>query len=549
MAAEQATLEELIDFYGDAFLKYVLYREDAPTDTSQCTTQQMEVLSTLVSIRAMLLQQDDFVRRANLASVVTSVQPGNTRTLAIEMRATCGGNPATDVDSGDRVFDLLRGCALILYPALLLQRKQEDFFFLQSTIGTVTARVGDDDELLREIVCDPELKLLFPHYLNQDFSSATRSELMSVSSLISTSDGQTRSVGLFLVPAIVLSAARLRTLLHEEEDVDSLIRSVNEVLSELRAIARGKEVGIPVMLGLSNIEIEAGVEIKSELGILRRRRDSDDRYMFIGSVPSSCILISQMPFKILSKDANLGSEDDFEQVISKAQLKNKSGREAWQKSLDKISNLQRMALLLSRSEKPYLSAVHSGLAIFDPLSQQALRYWNGVFVSGQPAATVEPGEVDRIVEWSNKLLKNHPANLDVGLRRIVSAVGSRVDPVDALVDAVLSWENMFSGNPETTFKVCGSIANLIGETDFQSRLSMFNSLRAIYTMRSSIVHGHDPEPGMSEIMAAADKAIEVAILSYRKLHDSPDLLQAKNSSSRSTRILLGGSADKVVGSS
>jgi hypothetical protein len=41
----------------------------------------------------------------------------------------------------------------------------------------------------------------------------------------------------------------------------------------------------------------------------------------------------------------------------------------------------------------------------------------------------------------------------------------------AVIDAVLAWENIFSGQPETYLRVCGAIALLLASGDYEQRAS------------------------------------------------------------------------------
>nr|WP_237525387.1 HEPN domain-containing protein [Streptomyces sp. SID4985] len=140
--------------------------------------------------------------------------------------------------------------------------------------------------------------------------------------------------------------------------------------------------------------------------------------------------------------------------------------------------------------------------------------------------------------WASTLETSHPKNLNVALRRIVKAANGRLEPADILVDAVLAWENMFSGTPETNLRVCGSIAHILEPNDFDKRFELFRELKKIYTMRSNIVHGKS-EPSLVQLHSAAESALETALSSMRALYRIPELLSAKDAAERGSMTLLG----------
>ena len=83
------------------------------------------------------------------------------------------------------------------------------------------------------------------------------------------------------------------------------------------------------------------------------------------------------------------------------------------------------------------------------------------------------------------------ASLAFASRRFLAALNSS-NAEEALVDAVVVWECLFSGTPETGLRVTGSVARTLAHEfkdnttliDFRSRLSK------IYNIRSAIVHGN-----------------------------------------------------------
>jgi hypothetical protein len=128
--------------------------------------------------------------------------------------------------------------------------------------------------------------------------------------------------------------------------------------------------------------------------------------------------------------------------------------------------------------------------------------------------------VSQLEEWSRTVDSVHVPSVDVAARRIVSASGQRMDTADALIDAVMVWENLVGTSTETTFRVTASIAKAL-EPDKTKRRALQKTLKQIYDIRSRVVHGVAVD--QAAIQEAAAKAVNIAIeimaFSYRRGSD------------------------------
>jgi hypothetical protein len=154
----------------------------------------------------------------------------------------------------------------------------------------------------------------------------------------------------------------------------------------------------------------------------------------------------------------------------------------------------------------------------------------------QPIAGLGESALVRVQECAQQL-KRHPKRLGIAVRRMLSAVVERMDPLDGFIDAVLAWENMFSGRPETNLRVCGAIAWLLESEDYERRTLLFRELKDLYTKRSQLVHGAIET--VTNAGACRDRAVRVAIECMKRLYADDALLQVKDSAERSSMILLG----------
>ena len=78
-------------------------------------------------------------------------------------------------------------------------------------------------------------------------------------------------------------------------------------------------------------------------------------------------------------------------------------------------------------------------------------------------------------------------HINIPLQRLKNAIFERSHPEDAIVDAIIAWEGMFSEAFETSFKVTASMAKYLAEP--ADRDEFYQRLRKLYALRSDIVHG------------------------------------------------------------
>jgi hypothetical protein len=165
--------------------------------------------------------------------------------------------------------------------------------------------------------------------------------------------------------------------------------------------------------------------------------------------------------------------------------------------------------------------------MLDPFRRAPLMQWSSQVFTPSPIAGLGQDALTRVQEWAEKA-KDHPKGLGIAMRRTLSAVSDRIDLLDGFIDAMMAWENMFSGSPETNLRVCGAIAWLLEPDDYERRRQLFDELKDLYTKRSNLVHG--------AIETVADR---IAVESIRRLCTDDKLLRIKDSADRGGVILLG----------
>jgi hypothetical protein len=140
--------------------------------------------------------------------------------------------------------------------------------------------------------------------------------------------------------------------------------------------------------------------------------------------------------------------------------------------------------------------------------------------------------------WADRVGKRNDAALAVATRRTLSAMSERTfSAEDALIDAVIAWENLVGhGAPaEMTFRVTSALAILL-EPDARKRPSLRRELSKIYTLRSKVAHGSVVSVD-DKLAEMRDRAIDVAIDAFRVLfHNHPSLISDRD---RGMKLILG----------
>jgi hypothetical protein len=149
-------------------------------------------------------------------------------------------------------------------------------------------------------------------------------------------------------------------------------------------------------------------------------------------------------------------------------------------------------------------------------------------------------EVDTPADRCRAIAAAHTKKLDLTVRRLLSTMADRHDPVNKLIDAVIAWEDLFgSTEGETTMRVSVSLARLLASSPDQREM-LCREAKDIYRTCSKIVHGNEPPDNRT----ANEKGIRAIVLGLRALgmlYDERNDLIALDSAARSNKLLIDGS--------
>jgi hypothetical protein len=185
----------------------------------------------------------------------------------------------------------------------------------------------------------------------------------------------------------------------------------------------------------------------------------------------------------------------------------------------------RLGLLLSSKREQSPNVVGTWRTYFESLDPGRSTSWNDPRRSPNFVPTqLSPRESTGWGEWSELIARLRNKTIDVAVRRTLMAAADRPDPSDALVDAVIAWENLVgSREGEPTLRVSASLAWLLGRSA-SDREAVRKRVSALYGTRSDIVHGNkflDPK----QAAELKGEALAITLNTFRAmLKKRPELL-------------------------
>ncbi|TDD58015.1 hypothetical protein E1263_20885 [Kribbella antibiotica] len=541
--------QRLTRLFGLDCLRYLLARETAAPDGSSLptdlTSQQLEVLGTLARIFSTDipegLDRDTVFERRHSVAVHLSMFPengrleprptgvdGSSRSLAEELRQASGGQreASTTKDPLPRsLFQLLEHA----YPMLLLPVAGPGMWPSVGSLHWHPAETAFRDA----VMADEVLQKLF--YEEREHEGHRGSYI-----------GSLNRGGIQLLAfssTLILKAWDLTRLDSVTPSFEEVYRKLLVVVAAIRDVVDGRVVDLPVRVGFAGIRLPddfAGAALSGWRLRSVDRRDGwiIERAEMPGQAASTGpdgvdVLIDYAGNVVLEFTAPYRVKiGHFADNVVPLDLENHFT------AMNQAIELVRLGLALAPSSDRGLVAP-AWIATFDLLVQG----WNVNVFDTRNAYKLKPQRLDaaQAEEWMKwiDLIRGveERKRIQIALRRFLLALAERKTPEDVLIDSVIVWENLFGANGETSLRVSGSLAWLLG-TDAADRRKLRTEFNAIYGLRSKIVHGSaDMKPGEIEM---SEKALAIAAKALRAIFEHrPDLLLDADSATRSIRLLLG----------
>ena len=342
----------------------------------------------------------------------------------------------------------------------------------------------------------------------------------------SSQDGRiqihSRSLDAEGVVVSLVSAAALRTLSQSGRVTScGLMEALERQVADAALLLCGDQVDGVLLVGLNGLRLGPDAEsIDTPWGLIR---PAGMRFSLVTRdywIDSGASALMEMPWIV-------GAEQPSGAAVGEA--------------VDAAVRSLGLATLLAETYGQRPVALATWYTILGPLSDGTSSVFTAHLRFPQPhARPLDAARATTLTEWCQRLADLPPAmrrNIDIAERRIIEAAAEHADPGDALVDAVMAWENLFGSTPETAFKVTSALALLIEPTP-ANRSGLVRKLKKAYTRRSKYVHGQAVK--QNELIAARDVAIDAGVKALRVLiAERADLLRVPGSERRAETLLLG----------
>ncbi|MFC8956270.1 hypothetical protein ACFT8P_27150 [Streptomyces sp. NPDC057101] len=517
--------------FGDRFVAYCINSADGPLDSIVLSEMQQEAVHNLEFLARQDVPGEEFVRTALIRSNAFQYIEASRASLPNVLREMCGGSVAREVGD-DPMEDALLSIASDIYPAVLLPAEVggPSAAIVPSRIAGSVFISQSRAKIPRLILKDRALSKLFPEAPPADDYDGQGFE---VSSMIYWSTGSGATLQLCNLAGSLLEGV-LRGV-EGHVTTNEFFALTRKALKDLRSLAEKKRVATKARIGLSNVRLLGDSPMRLNGGLLRQFRDSDHQVFFD---PKGVKSVLEIDFYIqilkIEPSASIENLEPYQSPWDSLQKE----LSRFQSDLRRRIDLERLAILLACDEVPraplaVATSVANPIAIGTSVSFSV----HHALPDQYAPVEVDDAMADRVARWSASVAKN-PANMDMGMRRILSAVSERFDPLDSFVDAVICWENLFGTNQgEVSFRVAASISHLLEPGDAAVRKKLFKEVRDLYGVRSKLVHG-STEPHFVEAHNHRDRAVEIGIGAFKSLCERPDLL-ALDSSGRGMLLLIG----------
>lgn len=433
------------------------------------------------------------------------------------------GGTKPKIAEEDKVIHNLSKIALELYPLFLIKVPQDNWLFAQmySHLTPAIFRLPEHNQLLKDIANDKSLIKMF--------STIGKSE-METSGYFTTSNGRGASIQLSMLPSLIIINAYLLMRLRGSLSEETFTVAITEMVEILRSVAEGQAVELPVLFGFHNIALDNSGILETALGTIR---------------PYDEGLLELIPPQ--SKPSTLGGENKLIGIVLEAKYKFKVDFNAnpenfkppiefehVRKKLDNLREDLSLSFALCIDREPPVGIIPAWTLLFDPLSPGLSISWNNRVNTPMDYYLCKSEDRERITNWCNILKKTDDSKIRIAIRRVLSALNERTNPIDGFIDSVISWENLFGGPTELKFRISVAIARLLGSTEAE-RFELQSKVNKLYDNRSEIVHG-DKEISYQEAVQKRNECLNIAIHCLRTLYQSRvDLI---NDSDRSKKLLL-----------
>jgi hypothetical protein len=328
-----------------------------------------------------------------------------------------------------------------------------------------------------------------------------------------------------IVTSLLTNAAKQLFVQGIERTESAFVRGVLENYEELRRAARGEQVRRYVVRGLAGLSLDRDARIATPWGSIRAIQvDPSAQALMAQPRPqTSALLVTPQLVQLAISRENEPEPPDVDPSAFE--------------NIHKTETLTPLLFALSSLENETLAApvitfqttilpISGGMGFSSPLHSNP-------FV---PTHRVERDQVKAIEDLAVTLAESYNENMQLASIRTVQAIAQRTDRSDALIDAVMAWENLVGTRSETVYRVTAGLARLLERED-DKRRPFRKELQEIYNLRSRVVHGDVVDP--QTVMVSSERATRIALRAMLEIYSRGGRWLSMSSNERSETLILG----------
>ncbi|MDP9403426.1 MAG: HEPN domain-containing protein [Actinomycetota bacterium] len=494
---------------------------------------QEEVLAQLLGLATQLATaaSQDNVPVAMRLEVLGRFDEQAQTSIGNALRRHAGGLIEVEIPD-DPVLGPLTALLRDAYPLMLVPADRT--FFPRLHLSTALWSSPHRRTLEAAILSDSDLLRLF----------VTETESGGWTSIVYRSTGSGGTLQLWSLPDLLLTAAWWSAQLTSAHAQEALAAELARLVDVLRRVARGEVCKVRAVLAFTGIVLDGVEAVDLPFGTLRpvREHERDLAPPSLEGMVSHTTPEGRSITASYAGDVVLETEVDYRIAVEEP---DPDGLGEWPAGMRDSERLEadldtvRLASLLVGDGSAMLTLAPTWRMVFDPLSWGPLQSWSDPRTgpSIAPRRLGAPA-VEELAEWVRAIHDNRTPSVDVAVRRVISASASRADPVDALVDLVIAWENLFgSRQGEPTLRISAALGWLLGSTPDEREKYRSQASKA-YALRSDIVHGNRPVSAQeaAEMLAEARTMTFAAL--RRLFSGRTALLAMKNGDERSRALIM-----------
>jgi hypothetical protein len=433
------------------------------------------------------------------------------------------GGDEVNIQTDDVLVNIASSLAIELYPLFLIKSPQNTRHFSTEILPHICSslyQLESHKEFVKAILNDDSLKEIFTNVGDSDMNNFGN---------YLASSGRGGCLQLSVFPATIIFNAYELMQLRGCVSKENLTNCVKEVIKILRSTVDGTVVEVPVFVGFHNVGFNDVESIDLSIGKIRQYTEEIIELIPHEARPSGLgrenqklgfILETSYPYKVDYSPIEPDKEKKWPKELHEAH-----------KHLDQVQENLSLIFPMAIDRSPPIGISSAWTLIFDPITHGTNISWSNKPKTPMPHFLIEKNNVDAIIYWSKLIDETDDERIRIAIRRILSSINERINPIDGFVDSIIAWENLFGGMAELSYRISISISKLL-HTVPDERLTLQKEIVGFYNDRSQIVHGAK-EIGYKEAEIKRNRCLSIAILSLKSLYEKhADLIADKDRSKK-----------------